>query len=153
MSDLAEICTRGIIQGEENSVSKIFGKCKFLRKLHATKVRTFQFLPNVDPIYSMKEVEIEKTKYCRGQNLAIGLSKYRKIKALSPLNFQEKYDYILLYFGYFLPKGGAWSHVKGSESKFDYPIAVSQFLGMFPCKKFVAALPSFAAITIKGRFF
>ena len=69
----------------------------------------------------MKEVEIEKTKYCRGQNLAIGLSKYRKIKALSPLNFQEKYDYILLYFGYFLPKRGAWSHVEGSESKFDLP--------------------------------
>ena len=51
MSDVAESCTRGGIQGEENSVSEVFGKYKFLRKLHVTKVCTFfQFLHNFDPI-------------------------------------------------------------------------------------------------------
>ena len=65
----------------------------------------------------MKEAKIDNTKYCQGQNYAIGLSKNRKIKALSCPNFQERYDYFLSYFGRFLLKKGAWSHFKGSESK------------------------------------
>ena len=97
--------------------SKIFGKFKFLRKLHITKVCTFfQFLPN---FYSIKEAEIEKIKYCSGQNLAIGLCKHCKVKALSRLNFSGK---ILLPFTLFwlsLPKRGAWSQFEGSESKID----------------------------------
>ena len=31
----------------------------------------------------MKEAEIKKAKYFQGQNLAIGLSEYRKMKTLS----------------------------------------------------------------------
>ena len=35
--------------------------------------------------------------------------------------FQEKYDHFLLHFGLFLVKKGAWSRVKGSQSKFHIP--------------------------------
>ena len=38
----------------------------------------------------MKEAKVEQSKYFWGQNYAIGLSKNRKIKALSRLNFSGK---------------------------------------------------------------
>ena len=41
LGHFVQICTRGSIQGGEDSVSKIFGKFKVLRKLHVTKVCTF----------------------------------------------------------------------------------------------------------------
>ena len=41
----------------------------------------------------------------------------QKLRLYLVLVFQEKYDYFLLHFGYFLVKKGAWSKVKGSESK------------------------------------
>ena len=63
-----------------------FEKFKFLRPQDVAKVCTFG--PTLGPIYPMKESEIEKSKYFQGKNLAIGLSKYPKIKALSGLNFQ-----------------------------------------------------------------
>ena len=99
LSDLTEICTRGNIQGEENSVSKNFGKFKFLRKLHVTKVCTFfQFLPNFDPILLYEGGQNRKNLIRSGQNLAIGLSKYCKIKVMSCLNFSGK---IRLFFALF----------------------------------------------------
>ena len=49
--------------------------------------------------------------------------------------FQEKYDYFLSYFGCFLVKKGAWSHFKGSESKFDLPCCSLTILGHVPVKK------------------
>ena len=50
--------------------------------------------------------------------------------------FQEKYDYFLSYFGCFLVKKGAWSHFKGSESKFDLPYCSLTILGHVPVKNF-----------------
>ena len=35
------------------------------------------------------------------KTLAIGLSKYVKIKVLFPLSFSEKYDYLMRYLDYF----------------------------------------------------
>ena len=81
----------------------------------------FSFCPTLTLFYSMKEAEIEKTKCCIGQNLAIGLSKIAKSRPYLVSIFQEKYDYFFLYFGYFLPKRGAWSLTEGLESKFDLP--------------------------------
>ena len=77
----------------------------------------------------------KKLKYVAGQNYAIGLSKNRKIKALSCPNFSGKIDYFLSYFGCFLVKKGAWSHFKGSESKFDLPYCSLTILGHVPVKK------------------
>ena len=63
MSDVAEICTRGGIQGEGNSVSKIYGKNEFLQKLHVTKVCTFfRFLPNFDLILLYEEGQNRKNQ-------------------------------------------------------------------------------------------
>ena len=64
----------------------LFEKLSVLRPQDVLKVCTFG--PTLGPIYPMKESEIEKSKYFQGKNLAIGLSKYPKIKALSGLNFQ-----------------------------------------------------------------
>ena len=38
--------------------------------------------------------EVEKIKYTYRKTSVIGLSKYVKIKALSPLPLPEKYDYL-----------------------------------------------------------
>ena len=54
----------------------------------------------------MKESEIEKSKYFQGKNLAIGLSKYPKINALSALNFQGKIQLLFAPFGVFSGKKG-----------------------------------------------
>ena len=59
---LLKLAPEVVFKERKTVFSKIFGKFKFLRKLHVTKVCTFfQFLPNFDPFYSMKEAEIEKT--------------------------------------------------------------------------------------------
>ena len=50
--------------------------------------------------------------------MGIGLSEYGKIKSLSGPNFSETVLLILLHVNLFLVKKGAWSRVKGSQSKF-----------------------------------
>ena len=55
----------------------------------------------------MKEAKIDNTKYCQGQNYAIGLSKNRKIKALSCPNFSGKIRlFFVLFWPFFAEKRG-----------------------------------------------
>ena len=52
-----------------------------------------------------------------GKPSAIGLSKYVKVKALSPLLFLEKTRPLFAIFGLFLPGNRVESKIKGIESK------------------------------------
>ena len=130
---------------------EFFENSNFYRKRTFRKFALFfSFCPTLRLFFSMKEAEIEKTKYSSGQNYAIGLSKNRKVKALSCPIFHEKYDYFLSYFGPFLVKKRAWSHFKVSESN----LLQSHNSGACSSQKsLVPELPSFAAIGVKGRFF
>ena len=59
----------------------------------------------------------------------------------------------MLYFGHFGVKKGAWSKVKGSKSKFDLLIAVSQFLDMFQLKNFGPTIFQFCGYKGQRSFF
>ena len=80
---------------------EFFENSNFYRKRTFRKFALFfSFCPTLRLFFSMKEAEIEKTKYSSGQNYAIGLSKNRKVKALSCPNFSWK---IWLLFVLFWP--------------------------------------------------
>ena len=61
---------------------------------------------------------------------AIGLSKYVKIKALSPLSFPGKIRLLFALFGLFFARKRARPQVGGSESKCD----ISYFTHTIPCQ-------------------
>ena len=67
--------------------------------------------------------------------------------------FYEKYDYFLSYFGCFLLKKGAWSHVKKFESKFDLPYCSLTILEHISVIFLVPAISNFEFTRNKGRFF
>ena len=116
---------------------EFFENSNFYRKRTFRKFALFfSFCPTLRLFFSMKEAEIEKTKCFAGPNYAIGLSKNHKIKALSCPNFSRKIQLLLSYFGRFLVEKGAWSHFKGSESKFDLPYCSLTILGHVPVKNF-----------------
>ena len=79
--------------------------------------RFFRFCPTLRPFFSMKEAEIEKTKYFQRQNYVSGYPNIAKSTLYLVPIFQEKYDYFLSHFGRFLVKKGAWSPFKGPKSK------------------------------------
>ena len=114
----------------------------------------FSFCPTLTLFYSMKEAEIEKTKCCIGQNLAIGLSKIAKSRPYLVSIFQEKYDYFFLYFGYFdCQKEGHGHLLKGWSQNLTYPVAVSQFLGMFLWKRFCISIFQICGYNDQRSFF
>ena len=59
------------------------------------------------------------------------LSKHVEIETLSPLPFQEKYHYFLLYFEYYLREKRRRHMFKSRYQNLTYPIAFSQFQGIF----------------------
>ena len=63
--------------------------------------------------------------------LAIGLSKYAKIKVLSPLSFPEKYDYLMRYLDYFWQETGRGHKSKDQNQSLTYPISPTRFLVNF----------------------
>ena len=78
----------------------------------------FSFCPTLTPFFSMKkEAEIEKSNSLSRQSYAIGLSEYRKIKVLSCSSFSGKIRLLFVLFWLLFAKKGAWSKIKGSESK------------------------------------
>ena len=80
--------------------------------------RFFGFCPTLRPFFSMKEAEIEKSKYFfRDKTTPSGYPNIAKSRLYLVPIFQEKYDYFLSHFGRFLVKKGAWSPFKGPESK------------------------------------
>ena len=74
----------------------------------------------------MREAEIEKTKFFQKQNLATGLSKYRKIKALSRFSFSGKIWLLYaLFWLFFAKKEGRGYTLTDWNQNLTYPIAVS----------------------------
>ena len=59
------------------------------------------FGPTLIPRFPLKIAEIEKNKRLCGKTLAVGLSKYFKIKTLSPLPFLGKIQLLFAIFGLF----------------------------------------------------
>ena len=64
----------------------------------------FSFCPTLTPFFSMKEAEIEHSKYPAGESYAIRLSEYRKIKVASCPNFSGKIRLLFVLFWLFLVK-------------------------------------------------
>ena len=80
--------------------------------------RFFRFILTLRPFFSMKEAEIEKSKYLfRDKTTPSGYPNIAKSRLYLVPIFQEKYDYFLSHFDRFLVKKGAWSPFKGPESK------------------------------------
>ena len=92
---------------------KLFKKKKHTQSLH--------FQSNLDhPFFSLKMAKIEKDKKQWRKTSTIMLSKYVKIKALSPLPFLGKTRLLFITFElFFLPGNRIGSQIKGLESKFD----------------------------------
>ena len=79
--------------GQKISVWKVFEKSFKNSNFYISGrlcLRFFTFGRTFGPIYPRNMAEIDKTKYPLGENLFVRLSKYRKIKALSLLNFFTK---------------------------------------------------------------
>ena len=102
--------SRSSFQGEKNGIEKIFVKFRFLKKPHLPKVCTFgTTLTNLFFWPSLKLQKVNGTKWMLW--IAIGLSKYEKVKALSPLLFPEKMRLLFGLFWLFLTENRAWSYV------------------------------------------
>ena len=86
----------------------------------------FQFLSNFEPVFLHEGARNQKKKKVfsgcfQDKTTPSGYPKIAKSRPYLVPIFQEKYDYFLSCFGCFLMKKGAWSHVKGWESKFQLP--------------------------------
>ena len=118
-----------VVFNERKSVLRIFEKFKFLRKQEIPKVCTFDL--TLTHRFFLKMAEIEQNKYSARKTLAVEVSKYRKIKALSPLSFLVKIRLLVALFWLFLAGNRPRSKVKGSESKFE----IAFFSRHLPVKK------------------
>ena len=149
-----EICTRGSIQGEENSVSKNFGKFKFLRKLHVVKICTFfHFCPTLTPFYSIKKAEIEKNEYFQDKIQPSGYPNIAKSRVFSSQFFKKKIIIFCSILAIFCQKQGRSHSLKGCNQNLTYPIVVSQFLGMFLCKMFCSSTSQYCDYNDQRSFF
>ena len=75
------------------------------------------FPPPTPHCIPLKIAEVKKNKHQCRKTSAVGLSKYGKIKALSPLLFPSKIQSLFGVFGLFLSVSRAGSQVRGLESK------------------------------------
>ena len=130
--DFAEIFTRGSSQEDTNSVWRILEKFKFLQKQEIPKIYTFglHVWSSFDPFSPLKMTEIKKTKYFQDKIQPSGCPNIAKSKPYLLSILQEKYDYFLLYFGYFLPKKGSGHKLKDRNQNMTYPILPTRFLKM-----------------------
>ena len=102
----------------------------------------------------MKEADIEKTKYFLRQSYAIGLSKNRKIKALSCPNFSGKIQLLFVLFWPFFAEKRAWSHFKGPDSKSNVAYARATISwGLKYAKGLVPPYAGLKPFGHTGRFF
>ena len=114
--------------------------------------QSLTFRSNFDPRFSLKMTEIEKNKYLR-KTLAIEPSKYRKIKALSPLAFPRKIRLLFALFWLFLTGNRPRSKVKGSKSKFEIAYISNTVPGHLSVKKvWFQHFPVLRLRVPKGRF-
>ena len=73
------------------------------------RTQSYHLRSNFDPPFPPEHGQNRKNKQKCGKTLPYGLSKYVKIKALSPLPFPGKVRLLLSTFGLFLPGNRARS--------------------------------------------
>ena len=127
---------QSLLKESKTLFQEFFWKFKFLPKKDVPKVCTFfSFCLTLRPFLSVKEAKIQKNKYFKDKTMPSGYPKIVNSRPYLVPMFQEKYDYFLSYFGCFLVKKGAWSHFKGSESKFDLPYCSLTIVGHVSVQK------------------
>ena len=96
--------TPELVLKESKTLLEIFFKnSNFYRNRTFPKFAPFfSFCPTLTPFFSMKEAEIEHSKYSAGESYAIRLSEYRKIKVASCPNFSGKIRLLFVLFWLFL---------------------------------------------------
>ena len=125
-----------VLMGSKTVFEEFFENWNFYRNRTYPKFALFSVFVQLWGCFSpWRRPKSKKTKCLEGPNYAIGLSNNRKIKALSCRNFSRKIRLLLSYFGSFLVKKGAWSHFKGSESKFDLPYCSLTIVGHVSVQK------------------
>ena len=88
-----------LLKKSKTLLLEFFWNSIFYRKRTFPKFALFfSFCPILRPFLSVKEAEIQKTKYLYWQNYAIGLSKNCKTKALSCANFWGKIGLLFVLF-------------------------------------------------------
>ena len=100
--------------------------------------------------------KLKKNKQQCGKTSAIELSKYVKMKSLSPLPFLGKIPSLFAIFGIFLSGNRAGSQVKGVELKFDNYYFIHKIPGQLPVKifwfKYFTVLPLYIIKDISEKF-
>ena len=122
-----------LFKEKKKCVLRIFQKFNLLRKRGIPSVCTLG--PTLTPRSSLKMTEIGKSKWLPRKTLAIGLSKYRNIKTLSPLAFPRKIRLLFALFWLFLAGNRPRSKVKRSEWKFEIAYFTKAVPGHVPVKK------------------
>ena len=96
-SNIAAILTRVSTLANKNTVWKFFEEFEYLWKKEGRKISTLG--PTLTPLFLLKMVKIEKNKQYCGKTSAIELSKYVRMKSLSPLPFPGRMWLLFTIFG------------------------------------------------------
>ena len=94
------------------------------------------FGPTLTSCFPLRMAEIKKGEEGCGNTSDLGLSKYAKIKALSPFPFWSKIRLLYALFGLFLEGSRAGRKIRESESNFDISFFTHAIPGKLPVKKF-----------------
>ena len=154
MSDLAEICTKGSIQGEENTVFKNFWLIQiFTETARCQSLHFFLVFPQLWPHFTLKRRPKSKKKYISRTKFSHRAIQILQNQGPSCLDFSGKIRLLFALFWLFFAKK------RGLVSRWRVGIIIwptlFQFYNSWACfcaRSFVPALPSFAAITTKGLF-
>ena len=98
------------------------------------KVCTFG--PTLTSRFPLMMAEIKKGEEWCSNTSDLGLSKYAKIKALSPFTFWGKIRLLYALFGLFLEGSRTGRQIRESESNFDISFFTHAILGILPVKQF-----------------
>ena len=115
-SNIADIFIRGSTLANKNTVWNFFEGFKYLWKRDGREISTFG--PTLTPLFLLKMIKIEKNKQ-KWKTSAIELSRYVKIKSLSPLPFPERIRLLFVVFGIILSGNTVRSQVNEVEPKTD----------------------------------
>ena len=143
-----------VFMGSKKLFEESFENSNFYRNRTYPKFAVFfSFCPTLRPFFSMKEANIEKTKYAKEKTTSSGYPKIAKSRTYLVSIFQEKYDYILSYFGRFFVKMGRGHTLKAQNQNLTYLLQSHNYGECSSQKSLHPELSSFAAIGAKGCFF
>ena len=117
-------------------------------------LKNSNFYENLTPFYSMKEAKIEKTKQFLETKFSHWAIQYCKNQGpiLSQF-FRKNMITFCSILAIFCPKKGHSHMLKGQNQNMTYTIAISQFLGMFLCKKFCSSTSQFCGYNNQKSLF